>query len=150
MSGTGIISQEYHDAAELFRGVNSAVVLLKKSHYKLPGAKRVKEYELDESRRVLSSVINQLVARLDKADRGDAGKEQGVTGVAPRVPPLFARRLRERHSGDLQWYVQDLDELIGVLKKNEGLTSDQLAHLDELCSQLDAETTSLYRKLWRY
>jgi len=144
MSETGIISQEYQDTAELFRDINRSVMLLKKHHFQLSGAKQISDQDLLEARQLIASVLRQLVAKLNK-EVSFATEEK----MSSRVPPFFLKRLRERHRGELQWYVEDLQELRLAIEDAQPLTDELIAHLDELCGQLDAETTSIYRKLWR-
>jgi hypothetical protein len=144
MSETGIISQEYQNAADLFRDINRAVVILKKLHFKLSGASQITEQELLESRQLLASVLRQLVAKLGKETPPAEGEIE-----QPQIPPLFLKRLYQKNQGTLDWYVEDLEELRRVLDEDGPLTEEMIKRLDELCGQLDAETTSIYRKLWR-
>lgn len=144
MSETGIISQEYQNAADLFRDINRAVVILKKCHFSLAGAIQITEQEMLESRQLLAGVLRQLVAKLGT----ETTLAQGETGQS-QIPPLFLKRLYQKNQGALDWYVKDLEELRRVLEEDGPLTEEMIKRLDELCGQLDAETTSIYRKLWR-
>jgi hypothetical protein len=49
----------------------------------------------------------------------------------------------------MQWYVDDLREVMKAVEGERPLTGDLIGHLDELCGQLDAETTAIHRRLWR-
>lgn len=144
MSETGIISQEYQNAADLFRDINRAVVVLKKRHFKLSGASQITEQELLEARQLLVGVLRQLVAKLGMENSSEAGENEPT-----QIPPLFLKRLYQRNQGTISWYVEDLEELRRVLDEDTPLTEEMIKRLDELCGQLDAETTSIYRKLWR-
>jgi uncharacterized coiled-coil protein SlyX len=144
MSETGIISQEYQNAADLFRDINRAVVILKKRYFKLSGASQITEQESSDSRRLLVSVLRQLVAKLGKESSPMEEKQETT-----QIPPFFLKRLYQRNQGTISWYVEDLEELCSVLDKDRQLTEEMIKQLDELCGQLDAETTSIYRKLWR-
>ena len=144
MSETGIISQEYQNTADLFRDINRAVVLLKKRHFRLSGATRITEQDLIEAKQLLVSVLRQVVAKLG----GENVCAESV-GEPPEIPPFFLKRLYQRNQGTLAWYMEDLEELQRVLDEDRPLTEEMIKRLDELCGQLDAETTSIYRKLWR-
>jgi hypothetical protein len=143
MSETGIISQEYQKAADLFRDINRAVVLIKKRHYKLAGASLISEQEMLEARRLLVSVLRRLSAKLGQDTSQSAEEEE------PLIPPFFLKRLYQQKQGVLPWFVDDLEELRRCIEEDCDLTDDMVSRLDELCGQLDAETTSIYRKLWR-
>ena len=144
MSETGIISQEYQHAADLFRDINRAVVRLKKRYFGLSGASLITEAELLESRQLLARILRQLVLSLGSDPSLSEGENEST-----QIPPLFLKRLYQRNQGTLTWYVEDLEKLQRVLEEDQPLTKEMITRLDELCGQLDAETTSIYRKLWR-
>jgi hypothetical protein len=66
-----------------------------------------------------------------------------------QVPPFFVKRLQERHGNEMEWYLDDLRDLRTAVREAKPLTNESISHLDELCSQLDAETSAIHRRLWR-
>lgn len=144
MSETGIISQEYQNTAELFRAINQSVIVLKKKHFNLTGAAQLTTEALSEARKLLSDLLRQLIEKLDHDSSVLPTDDNSL-----QVPPFFIKRLQERHSGEMQWYLQDLQKLLKALEEERPLTDELVSYLDELCGQLDAETTAIHRRLWR-
>lgn len=144
MSETGIISQEYQNTAELFRTINQSVIVLKKKHFNLNGAAQLSTKDISEARRLLSDLLRQLIEKLS-----DDSSTLLTDDDSLQVPLFFIKRLQERHSGEIQWYLQDLQKLLKALEEGQPLTEELIAYLDELCGQLDAETTAIHRRLWR-
>jgi hypothetical protein len=148
MSETGIISQEYENTAELFRAINESVIVLKKKHFNLTGAAQVTSEDLSGARKLLTDLLRQLIEELENEPSAPVSAA-GTEGTSLQVPPFFIKRLQERHSGAMQWYLNDLRALLQALEEGRPLTRDLLSYLDELCGQLDAETTAIHRRLWR-
>jgi rubrerythrin len=144
MSETGIISQEYENTAELFRAINQSVIVLKKKHFNLTGAAQVTSGDLSEARKLLTDLLRQLIEKLEHEPSVLMTEDTSL-----QVPPFFIKRLQERHSGEMQWYLKDLRELLQALEEGRPLTGNLITYLDELCGQLDAETTAIHRRLWR-
>lgn len=144
MSETGIISQEYENTAELFRAINESVIVLKKKHFNLTGAAQVTTEDISEARKLLTDLLRQLIEELEHEPSALVTEDTSL-----QVPPFFIKRLQERHSGEMQWYLKDLRELLQALEEERPLTGDLITYLDELCGQLDAETTAIHRRLWR-
>ncbi|MEH2413303.1 hypothetical protein [Nostoc sp.] len=144
MSGIGIISQEYKSTANLFKNLNDYIILLKKHHFKLQSANKITAQEIITARNYLANILGQIVAQLSDSNGVGEGEQN-----PSQVPPFFIKRLQEQHKGDISWYKNDLEEVQQGLVGDEPLTEKFIVHLDELCEQLDAETTRLYRKLRR-
>lgn len=144
MSGIGIISQEYENTANLFKALNQSIILLKKHHFQLKSAENITEQQLLSARRAIASILEQIIAQLSEKNLLDE-----VENEVTQIPPFFIKRLQEQHKGNLEWYVDDLQELQQNISDAQPLTDEFIARLDDLCEQLDAETTRLYRKLWR-
>ena len=144
MSGIGIISQEYKNTASLFKILNESIILLKKHHFKLNSAVNITIQEISDAREKIAKVLGQVIAQLDDNNFPE-DSEQNLL----QVPPFFIKRLQEKHKGDIDWYKDDLKEVQQILNDDEQLTDEFINRLDELCEQLDAETTKLYRKLRR-
>jgi hypothetical protein len=144
MSETGVISQEYYSAAELFRMVNQSVIILKKKHYNLTGAANITPEQFREAAEMLTQLLNQVIETVQSHRALLTGYESQL-----QVPPFFINRLRERHRNEMEWYLNDLRDLLVAIREEKPLTKDLITHLDELCSQLDAETSAIHRRLWR-
>ncbi|GAB1545301.1 hypothetical protein NUACC21_79770 [Scytonema sp. NUACC21] len=144
MSGIGIISQEYKNTANLFKILNESIILLKKHHFHLKSAENITVQELSIARENLASILSQVVTQLNDNNLSEDNEQD-----LPQIPPFFIKRLQEQHKGDLDWYKDDLKEVQQILSNNQQLTDEFINRLDELCEQLDAETTRLYRKLRR-
>ena len=144
MSGIGIISQEYKNTAILFKTLNDSIILLKKHHYKLNSAEHISAQELSTAREKLADILDKVVTQLNDNNSLEENEQ-----YLPQIPPFFIKRLQEQHKGDINWYKDDLKEVQQILSDGQELTSDFINRIDELCEQLDAETTRLYRKLRR-
>ncbi|MCW5318869.1 hypothetical protein GTQ43_36045 [Nostoc sp. KVJ3] len=144
MSGIGIISQEYKNTSILFKTLNDSIILLKKHHYKLNSAEHISAQELSTAREKLADILDKVVTQLNDNNSLEENEQ-----YLPQIPPFFIKRLQEQHKGDINWYKDDLKEVQQILSDGQELTSDFINRIDELCEQLDAETTRLYRKLRR-
>lgn len=144
MSETGIISQEYYSTAELFQTINQSIIILKKKHFKLAGAASVTSEQLREAGDLLTQLLGQLIDALHSQ-----ASQTPIDDDRLQVPPFFIKRLQERHGNEMNWYVDDLRELLVAIRDAKPLNEDLIAHLDELCGQLDAETSAIHRRLWR-
>lgn len=144
MSGIGIISQQYENTANLFKALNQSIILLKKHHLKLASAEHITEQELLAARQTLAIILKQVVAQISEKNAFPL-----IENELSQIPPFFIKRLQEKYKGNLEWYVEDIQELQQNLSHRQPLTNECIARLDELCAQLDTETTRLYRKLWR-
>lgn len=144
MSTVGIVSQGYKDTAELFRLVNNSAILLKKHHFGLNNGQPVSESELSKAKSLLAVVVGKIIVRLG-GKAGSIGNEENHVDI----PPFLIRRIRESHKGNLDWHLEELEELEKALREQRELNGDGIEKLDELCAEIDAETTQLYRKLRR-
>lgn len=144
MSGIGIISQEYKNTANLFKTLNESIILLKKQYFQLKSAENITEQEIFTARENLASILGQIVEQLS-----DNNVLRENEQYSPQIPPFFIKRLQEQHKGNIDWYKDDLEEVQQILSDDQPLTEEFINRLDELCEQLDAETTRLYRKLRR-
>lgn len=141
MSEIGIISQEYKNTAGLFQKINQAVIVLKKDFH---GSNTITSTTVKDAKSLLSNVLANILMQL-----GDNLADLVFDGELISIPPFFISRLQENHQGDLEWYIEEIKELQLMLKKNEVLNHNSLDILDEICGQLDAETSKLYRKMRR-
>lgn len=143
MSEIGIVSQEYQTSAELFHLINESVITLKKRHFNLTGAAQVSDEQANRSNRLLVDFLKHLIRKLENPTSAET--------ISPQIEisPFFVKRLQEKYGGSLEWYVEDLEGLLAGIEGEGSLSSEQIKYLDELCGQLDAETTALHRRMWR-
>lgn len=141
MSEIGIISQEYKNTAGLFQKINQAVIVLKKDFY---GSNGIASTAVKDAKSLLSNVLANILMQL-----GDNLADIVFDGELISIPPFFINRLQENHQGDLEWYIEEIKELQLRLKENKVLDENSFNMLDEICGQLDAETSKLYRKMRR-
>lgn len=141
MSEIGIISQEYKNTAGLFQKINQAVIILKKDFY---GNNSIASETINNAKSLLADVLANILMQL-----GDNLADIVFDGKLISIPPFFIKRLQENHQGDLEWYIEEIKELQLRLKENKVLDQNSLDILDEICGQLDAETSKLYRKMRR-
>lgn len=147
MGDVSVLSHEYKTASELSQALNDALILLKKSHWALPGASEISAETLAAARSSLANIVAAL-AQLLRASTGDEGAQQASAG-AP-VSGGLVSRLREEHSGDLAYFLDDLGALAAKLREPaQSLSDTNLGLLDELATAADAETSNVFRRLMR-
>lgn len=144
MSETGILSQDYSNTAKLFKNMNRSVVLLKKQFFELKGVQQIDKADIFAAKQLLAVIVLKIIDELGEISSFTQQDDEYV-----QIPPLFLKRLQDKHKNDMEWYVEDLKKLYEALIEDSTLTEELIHLLDELCDQLDAETTSLYRKLLR-
>lgn len=141
MSEIGIISQEYKNTAGLFQKINQAVIVLKKDFH---SGNSIAVENVNNAKSLLANVLANILMQL-----GDSLTDIAFDDELISIPPFFIQRLQEHRQGDLEWYMEEIKELQLQLKENKILDEDSLNTLDDICGQLDAETTKLYRKMRR-
>jgi hypothetical protein len=147
MSDVSVLSHEYKTASELSQILNDALILVKKSHWALPGAGEISEEALTRARTSLANIVASLAQLLGAPNVGEEAPE---VLSAPAVSGSLVSRVREEHSGDLSYFLDDLAALARRLREPETrLTDADLRLLDELASAADAETSNVFRRLMR-
>ena len=64
MSDMSVLSHEYKTSSELSQHISTALILLKKVYYHLPGGEAVMPEELDHHRHMLATILTTLVSLL--------------------------------------------------------------------------------------
>lgn len=145
MSDVSILSHEYKAATELSQTINRALILLKKTYYKLPGAEGIPPDQLEASLQCLVKIIGSLVRLLGPERATDSG-----SASVTHLPAAFVAKLRSERRGDLAYYHDDLE---GTIRRLGGgpsqLTKADLSILDQLAAAADAETSEVFRRLMR-
>jgi len=147
MGDVSVLSHEYKTASDLSQALNDALIVLKRTHWSLPGATDISAEALGSARVTLANLVGAL-AQLLRASTGDQSAQQVPSGT--QVSGGLVSRLREEHTGDLAYFLDDLSTLGAKLsERSASLTDADLALLDELATAADAETSNVFRRLMR-
>ncbi len=147
VSDVSVLSQEYETASELSRALNRALITIKKKQLGLPGGEAIAPKDLDQSRKCLIATVEALLRLVRPAEPKAPG---AVSEAAARVPGALVSRIRSIHQGDLAYYLEDLEGLVGTLKhRTPSLSSKELCLLEELAGLADAEASNVFRRLMR-
>lgn len=144
MSELSTLTSHYAATADLAQLVNQAVIIMKKGYYRLPGFERITEAQLKESCTILVGFLGELLTRLvPDLVSPELERRYGIPGT-------ILERVRERKRGEWTYFLEDLKAARDHLQKGIGsLTEGDLRLLDDLCGIIDAEVSSVFRKLWR-
>ena len=147
MSEVSVLSQEYKTASDLSQRLNVALITVKKSHLRLPGWEAIDPHELNRQQRHLADAVSAIRFLLAPDRPRSPGNVEDVTSA---VPGALVAQLRAARQGDLDYYLQDLEEVEAHLRKGvDTLTTCDLGRLDELGTAADLQTSSVFRRLMR-
>jgi hypothetical protein len=145
MSDMSVLSHEYKTASELSQHISTALILLKKVYYHLPGEEAVTPEELDRHRHALATILTTLVSLLTVPR-----PQQATSALSVSIPETLVMRLQAERRGDLIYYLDDLAGVAERLREQPiPLDERDLALLDQLATVADAEASSVYRRLMR-
>ncbi len=145
MSDMSVLSHEYQTASELSQHISTALILLKKVSYHLPGEEAIRPEELDHHRHALAAILTTLVGLLAVPRPEPVPSTRGVS-----IPQTLVMRLQAERRGDLIYYLDDLARVAERLREQPfQLEAADLALLDQLATVADAEASSVYRRLMR-
>jgi len=143
MSDIDVLSHEYKTSSDLSTSLNSAIIAAKRFRYGLPGSETLTKEEIRSYQDFLSGFLVGL-SRLMSDKEGEAEVEE------PTIPGSLVEKARTVKQTVLPHYLKDLKEAVGRLNLGfQHLTEEDIRFLDELCRMSDAETSSLFRRLWR-
>jgi hypothetical protein len=146
MSDVGIISYEYQKSSELAKGINDALMIVKKAHYQLPSSTALSSERISESRHFLISVLHKL-------SHAFSAKAQADVIEAPseiELPGSLLQRIRTRQRPKLTYYLTDLKRASEHLEQGvEHLTDSDLRLLDDVCAAIDLQTATIFQKFWK-
>ena len=144
MSDVSILSQEYETAAQLSQKINRVAIYLKKNQLGLMSAPQETTDALRDAH-YLVSVLNALCQRLDPDFFSNS-----TTSSALNVPGSLVERVQSQHCGDMADYLEDLTRIAHQLSADTlELEDADLTLLDHLAGMVDAETSSVFRRLMR-
>ncbi len=145
MSDMSVLSHEYKTASELSQHISTALILLKKVYYHLPGGEAVMPEQLDSHLLALADMLTALVGLLTIPRPQNATSAQAVS-----IPEALVVRLQTERRGELIYYLDDLARVADRLREKPLQLGDaDLALLDQLATAADAEASSVYRRLMR-
>lgn len=133
---------EYHRESALSERLNRALIVLHKD--RLAGA-RPTPAEVTASAQDLAAIIDGLLDLLRPEE-----KDTVKSDVAARVPPSLVVRIQAERSGNLEYYVEDLEHISAKLRAQPGaVTTDDLDRIEDLAAAADIEASSVFRRLMR-
>ncbi len=145
MSDMSVLSHEYKTASDLSQHISTALILLKKVYYHLPGGEAVMPEQLDSHLLALADMLTALVGLLTIPRPQNATSAQAVS-----IPEALVVRLQTERRGELIYYLDDLARVADRLREKPLQLGDaDLALLDQLATAADAEASSVYRRLMR-
>lgn len=147
MSEVSVLSQEYKTASDLSQRLNAALIALKKACLDLPGAEAIGSDELACQQQYVAGVVDALLSLLapQRSESRPAGQDGAVA-----VPGALVAQLRAERRGDLDYFLDDLEQVQAHLREGTGtLTQADLERLDELAAAADAQTSNVFRRLMR-
>lgn len=118
-------SHMYKTNSELLKGINDAVMVLKRVQYELPGKESLSPEQVAESQRLLSKFLGAVIQGLSPSL--DKGREDFT------IPGSLIQRISEAKKGELRYYIEDLRRANAHLNQNLALlTQEDLNLLNEL------------------
>ncbi len=145
MSDMSVLSHEYKTASELSQRISTALILLKKVYYHLPGGEAITPEQLDSHLLALADLLTALVGLLTVPRPQNAASAHAVS-----VPEALVVRLQTERRGELIYYLDDLARVADRLREKPlQLGDEDLALLDQLATAADAEASSVFRRLMR-
>jgi hypothetical protein len=144
MSDVSVLSHEYKTASELSQVTSRALITLKRARLGVEGTTTTLE-ELKQTGCELAEIVTAVADLLDPAPATPPDER-----TAARVPATLVARLRAKRRGQLPYYLHDLRAAAGRLTgAPTDLTDADIDLLDELTAAVDAEASSVYRRLMR-
>jgi hypothetical protein len=142
MSEISALAHEYRAASQLSETMNRALIGVKKSEGTASSDEVLDSGELIRARDSLADIVRSLVAAL--SSRRDDGLR-----TSRDIPPAVIQTLLKRHSGELNYYIDDLKGLESHLTAAERLPESDLILLDQIVTTIDKETAQVFRRLMR-
>jgi hypothetical protein len=144
MSDVSVLSHEYKTASELSQAMSRALIALKRVRLGVEGTSITPE-DLKRTGCELAEIVSAMADLLDPAPDMPLDER-----AAARVPGTLVTRLRAAHRGRLPYYLDDLRAAAGRLGREPAeLTDQDLTLLDALTAAVDAEASSVFRRLMR-
>ncbi len=145
MSDLSTLSHEYATNALFADEINTLILKLKKNFLKTAGLAAVSNNEIQEAQKRLKDVLEEILSELKpKIYQPDiAKKEIGL------VPTEVIERILYQYRNTLDYFIEDVKDIIERLKFNKQIDSKGFELLDSLCDAADSITSTSFRRLWR-
>src|SRR5258708_16754938 len=111
MSDMSVLSHEYKTASELSQRISTALILLKKVYYHLPGGEAVTPEQLDSYLLALADMLTSLVGLLTIPRPQNATSAHAVS-----IPEALVVRLQTERRGGAVYYLSDPASAAGPLR----------------------------------
>lgn len=141
MSELGVLSHRYDRSAQFSEELNNSVLTIKLLYYKMPGKENIKQDQLNRSRDELIEIISEIKENLDPNEIKTIPEKHFISRN-------LINKLYNTKKGKLNFYLDDLKEIIEHLKDLSKITDEDIKILDELCSLGNTESSMIFRKLW--
>lgn len=145
MSDLSTLSHGYATNALFADEINTLILKLKKNFLKTAGLAAVSDNEIQEAQKRLKDVLEEILSELKpKIYQPDiAKKEIGL------VPTEVIERILYQYRNTLDYFIEDVKDIIERLKSNNQIDSKGFELLDSLCDAADSITSTSFRRLWR-
>jgi hypothetical protein len=90
--------------------MNRSVVLLKKQFSELKGVQHIDKADIFSAKQLLAVIVLKIINEF-----GENSSFVQQDDKYAQIPPLFLKRLQDKHKNDMEWYVEDLRKLYRVL-----------------------------------
>src|SRR4051812_754920 len=101
MSDVSVVMQEYRTVAELSQVIDKALIAIKKAEWE------------DDNLATLAAVLDELIIML-----GPNRLNTGVETDHAKIPMAVVVKLREERRGDLDYLIEDLEQIVKRLREN--------------------------------
>jgi hypothetical protein len=145
MSDLSTLSHEYATNALFADEINTLILKLKKNFLKTAGLAAVSDNEIQEAQKRLMDILEEILAELKpKIYQPDIVKKE--IGL---VPIEVIERILYQYRNTLDYFIEDVKDIIERLKSNKQINSKGFELLDSLCDAADSITSTSFRRLWR-
>lgn len=143
MSEISVLSHEYKAAADFSQRFNHALIQVKKYALGFTNHDKSTKKETIAHRKDLALDLESIIHLLKPQQEGASESAKWIPGS------LIAHLLKERR-GDLDYFLEDLDELAVKLRDPKAsLSPEEFSLLDSIAGAADAQTSHVFRRLMR-
>ena len=148
MSDLSVLWHEYERYEDLTRDVTADITALKRLRFGLPGSEDLTAEQRTLSRRRLQALVGAIVTALSQSASASTLVE--AEDLAPRIPSALIEQIRQAHGGMLPRFVEDVRALhLHLTQGEQELTPRDIELLDDLSNSVHAETSRVFRRLYR-
>ena len=145
MSNLSTLSHEYAANASFADEINTLILKLKKYYFKTKGMENIHRREIEKTQQKIAEFLEGILAEL----KPETLKSEIVKKRVGLVPAEIIERIKHLYRNTMDYYVEDVKELINVLNSNKQIDTKEFELLDSLCDAADSITSTSFRRLWR-